>query len=38
MSEKNPNKCLSYLIEIGLIDNISSQNLQNIHYHFLKNT
>ena len=38
MPEKNPNKFLSYLIEIGLIDNVSSQNLHNIHYNFLKNT
>ncbi len=37
MPEKNPNKFLSYLNEIGLIDNVSSQNLDNIQYNFLKN-
>ena len=34
MSKENPNKFLNYLMEIGLIDDLTSQNLYNIYNNF----
>ena len=38
MSEENPNKFLNYLMEIGLIDDLTSQNLYNIYNNFSQNS
>ena len=38
MSKENPNKFLNYLMEIGLIDDLTSQNLYNIYNNFSQNS